>query len=97
LERLLCIGEGAWEEVLGLAEMEQSGGGAVGAPEPFDIEDFAGEEDEEFEEGNRCLQVSSAKHPWWQKQHREDVRDENTIWGDLSRDSQRKLTKLKGR
>jgi len=95
LERLLCIGEGVWEEVLGLVEMEWSGDRAVGAPEPFDIEDFA--EEEEFEESNRCLQISSAKHPWWQKQHWEDVRDENTIWGDLSRESQRELTKLKGR
>ena len=82
---------------MGLVEMEGLGGGGIGVPEPFDIEDLAGEEDEEFEEGNRCLQISSAGHPWWQKQHWEDVCDENTIWGDLSKDSQRELTKLKGR
>ena len=97
MERLLCIGEEVWEEILGLVEMEWSGDGAAGAPEPFDIEDLTGEEDEEFEEGSRCLQISSAKHPWWQKRHWEDVSDENTIWGDLSRESQRELTKLKGR
>ncbi len=34
------------------------GGEGIGVPEPFDIEDFAGEE-EEFEESNICLRIST--------------------------------------
>ena len=64
LERLLCIGEGVWEEILGLVEMEGLAGGDIGVTEPFAIDDLAVEEDEEFEEGDRCLQITSAKHPW---------------------------------
>ena len=72
-------------------------GGSVEMPEVPDLEALIEEEDEQLETVHGCLQISQSRLCWWERENWKDVWDEARCWGDLSRDGQRKLTKLMGR
>ena len=95
-ERLLCISREIWEKLLDAVE-EVGPDGGVEMPEVPDLEVLVEEEDERLETVHGCLQISQARLPWWERENWRDIWDEARGWGDLSRDGQRKLTKLRGR
>jgi hypothetical protein len=96
-ERLLCISKEIWEEMLDVMEGVVGPGGGVEIQEVPDLEDLIEEEEDEQEQDRGCLQISQRRHPWWERDKWEDVWDEAKGWGDLGRNEQRELIKLKGR
>ena len=95
-ERLLCISREIWEKLLDVAE-GAGPGGSEEIPEVPSLEELIEEKEYELEAIGGCLQISQSRLPWWERENWKDVWDEARGWGDLSRDEQRKLTKLLGR
>jgi hypothetical protein len=104
LKKLLCFGERVWERLRGVVEKEgwgwvEVGGGEVRRPAVSWIDqlDSAPEDTESLEEDHRCLEISYRRLNWWETEHWSEICDERGLWGDLSRQDQKKLDKLKGR
>ena len=95
-EKLLCISKEIWEKILEVVERAGPGGG-VEVPEVLDLEALVEGEDEQLETIHGCLQISQSRLAWWERENWKGVWDEARGWDDLSREGQRKLTKLMGR
>ena len=98
VKKLLCFGEGVWEELRGVVE-EEGWGGDVSQPAAlWRIQDEQRAEDEGdlAEEDHRCLEIDHPEPTWWDLEHWNEIYDERRCWGDLSRESQRYLRKLLG-
>ena len=96
-ERLLCIEERVWEKILDVVEELRLRENREYVSDICSLELLIEEGNDEFETGNDCLQITEDRHPWWEKEHWGELLDERKLWGDITRESQRKLTKLKGR
>ena len=100
LKKLLCFGEGVWEVLLGVVGKERWGGDVrVRRPASFQLgqDDEVPEESGNVEGDHRCLDITQRQLLWWEVEHWDEIYDERRSWGDLSRESQRNLTKLLGR
>ncbi len=69
-------------------------GGGAEEPAPFSILDEVEGEAEALPETS--LDIHYSRRPWWEKQHWNDILNEQRCWGELSRENQKKLKQLLG-
>jgi hypothetical protein len=98
LKKLLCFGERVWERLRGVMEKEGWGGDVCRQAElPRCPDGRVSENEEPLPEDHHCLEIKSPEPTWWEREHWDEIYDERHLWGDLSCDALRELSKLLGK
>jgi hypothetical protein len=98
LKKLLCFGEGVWWELRGVVTKEGWIGDVRRQPTLWrDPHGRVSKSEEPLPEDHRCLEIESPEPTWWELEHWDEIYDDRHWWGDLSRETQRELSKLLGK